>query len=149
MKTNQRFSTWLALPIFLIAIVCSGHVQAANGDLDPSFNASVFDKGTVTTMARQTDGKVVVAGVFSAINGVPRQNVARLNADGTLDTTFDPGSQIVGEIDAVAVQSDGKVVLGGYGLVFTFGQSKARQILRLNADGSIDPTFPLTGRREQ
>ncbi len=142
MKTNQRFSTWLALPIFLIAIVCSGHVQAANGDLDPSFNASVFDKGTVTTMARQTDGKVVVAGTFSAINGVIRQNVARLNADGTLDTTFDPGSQIVGEVDGVAVQSDGKVLLGGYGLLFTgFGQSRYRQLLRLNANGSIDPTF--------
>ena len=136
------FSLALVTAFLVIAAWHQTSVHAANGDLDPSFSASVFDKGTVTTMARQTDGKIVVAGSFASINGVLRQNVARLNADGTLDQTFDPGSQIVGEIDGIAVQPDGKVLLGGFHLYFVNNdQFMGRSLVRLNANGSIDTTF--------
>jgi hypothetical protein len=68
-------------------------------------------------MAVQADGKVLLSGLFTTLqpNGAAapttRNRIARVNADGTLDATFDPNAN--GEVDSVAVQADGKVLLGG------------------------------------
>jgi uncharacterized delta-60 repeat protein len=124
-----------------VALLARG-AYAVDGDIDPSFNASVLAKGTVLEIARH-DGKVIVAGSFSNVNGVPRNRVARLNADGTLDMTFTPAPEIMAKVDALAVQADGKVLVGGNQLVRLVTQQFERtiQIARLNLDGSLDMSF--------
>ena len=118
------------------------------GDLDPlvsdvggSSNDSV--SSFVEAIAIQPDGKTIIAGNFTTIQGAPRNNIARLNADGSLDTGFDPKAN--NYVLTVAVQSDGKILLGGW---FTTLQPNGvavpvtrNRIARLNADGSLDAGF--------
>jgi uncharacterized delta-60 repeat protein len=115
--------------------------QATPGDLDP-LNASVAGSYVVAT-ALQPDGKTILAGSFSSVLGVARISLARLNANGTLDTGFNPKPN--SDVYSVAVQPDGKILIGG---AFTTlqpngaGATTARQyIARLNADGTLDTSF--------
>lgn len=90
-------------------------------------------------------GKILVAGAFTSVNGTLLNHLARLNADGSLDTTFNSfGSGADGDIFALAIQSDGKVLIGGaFANVDIFSRNR---IARLNADGSVDSSFdPGTG----
>ena len=117
-----------------------------DGSLDATFNAggAGFDTGDLRDIVVQPDGKILISGAFGSYNGTLRQNVARLNADGTLDTTFDPGTGANNTTFAVELQSDGKILISGN---FTSVNGTARnRIARLNADGSLDATFnPGTG----
>ena len=88
------------------------------------------------------DGKIIIAGDFTQINGVDRTCVARLNADGTLDQTFVPsGFTPYGfnggtpwPIRGIAIQSDGKIVIGGR---FSGGNCNSHiPLVRLNTDGN-------------
>ena len=107
MKTIRRFLlTALAAALAFLAPLPA---QAAPGDLDP-LNANVAGTYVLAT-AVQPDGKTILAGSFTSVLGVPRSNVARLNADGTLDAGFDPKANSI--VNSVAVQADGKVLLGG------------------------------------
>src|SRR5947207_3190779 len=68
--------------------------------------------------------------------------VMRLNADGTRDTTFNPGG--VGadnSVAAVALQPDGKIVLGGFFTKYNSDAAASDMVMRLNADGTRDTTF--------
>jgi len=63
----------------------------ATGALDPSFKPGSIDpNGSVQSIVVQPDGRILVGGSFASINGVARNRVARLNADGSLDPTFVP-----------------------------------------------------------
>lgn len=110
------------------------------GDLDYSFvwGGSIY--GAVRCMALQSDGKMVIGGAFTTINGAVRGNVARLNSDGTADYTFLSGlTGADATVYAVATQLDGKIVIGGS---FTNVNGVPRNhIARLNADGSLDHAF--------
>jgi len=87
----------------------------------------------------QSDGKVIVVGSFSYIGNVERAGIARLNADGTLDPTFDAGTGANGAINLVAAQSDGKVLIVG---PFTSVNGTTRNgVARLDSDGKLDSTF--------
>jgi uncharacterized repeat protein (TIGR01451 family)/uncharacterized delta-60 repeat protein len=110
---------------------------------DPAFAAAFQSDGSVSggihSMTVQVDGKIVICGGFVGVNGVPRSYLARLNADGSLDTGFTTGMTQGATILQVAALADGKVLVAGH---FTqlAGVSK-RSIARLNADGSLDNTF--------
>ena len=143
---GQSLGRWV---LFLILVVWnfSESLFAAGGDLDPAFNPGTGANGTVFATAVQPDGKIIIGGAFTTYNGVSRNNIARLNANGSLDTTFDPGtgvhpSPMTGggsEVIAVALQLDGGVVIGG---VFASVNGVARNnIARLNNNGSVDTTF--------
>jgi len=112
----------------------------ANGTLDTDFDPGTGVTGTgayLDVVRLQSDGKVLIGGVFTDYNGTARTNMARLNADGSLDTTFDPGTN--GEVLAIALQPDGKILIGGD---FTTVRGETRnRIARLNANGSSDSTF--------
>ncbi|MGC2237191.1 MAG: FG-GAP-like repeat-containing protein [Pyrinomonadaceae bacterium] len=111
----------------------------SDGSLDTSFNPAPGVKGIVTDIAIQPSGKLLVGGDFNRINGVFRNKIAVLNPDGNLDTTFDPGSGLNGTPNVFALQSDGKILVGGG---FTTYNGVARNhIARLNSDGSLDNTF--------
>ena len=117
---------------------------AAAGDLDPTFNPGTGANNTVFVIAVQSDGKILIGGLLTTYNDVGRNRIARLNPDGSLDATFDPGVGADERVFAIAVQGDGKILIGG---MFTTYQGTARSgIARLNADGALDTSFdPSTG----
>lgn len=111
-----------------------------NGGLDAGFNPGAGPNNTVWALTTQADGKVIIAGEFTSVNNVARRYIARLNTNGVLDTTFDPGPNGPdGMIWAVAQQSDGKVIIGGE--FQTIAGQAVGGIARLNADGSLDTSF--------
>ena len=113
-----------------------------NGSLDSAFNSDV--NGSVLAIAVQGNHKILIGGAFTTVNGVRRNRITRLNANGTLDTTFDPAAGPSGEVDALALQPDGKIVIGGK---FTsVGGVERKRIARLKPDGALDASFdPGTG----
>lgn len=111
--------------------------------LDSSFNPGIgATNGLVETVLQQSDGKILVCGNFTTFNGLDRPYIARLNNDGSVDTSFNarPGYWV----RHMAQQPDGKIVIGGF---FTSVAGQPRSLLaRLNSDGSLDTTFnPGTG----
>ena len=115
-----------------------------DGTLDTTFQNGLSGANCcVSSIAVQIDRKVIIGGGFTSVNGVSRTNVARLNADGTLDTGFQNGLSGVGGLNSyvtsVAVQSDGKVLIGG-GFTTVNGVSR-KGIARLNGDGTLDTGF--------
>ena len=121
----------------------AAHAQTP-GSIDPTFNVGTGPDGEVRGLALQTDGKVIVAGFSTWSAPPPRSGIARLNVDGSVDTTFDPGAGIAGDtpntgVYSVAVQADGKVLVGG--VYDTFNGAAHSGIARLNADGSLDAAF--------
>lgn len=110
-----------------------------DGALDPSFNPGAGTDGRVDALAVQPDGGIVIAGYFLNVNGAPRNGLARLNADGSLDGGFDPGSGADGFVSGLVLQPDGKLlVAGGFQHI---GGAARNFLVRLNADGSFDPSF--------
>lgn len=163
-------------------------------------SSSVFGNGEgvnggVFAIVVQPDGKIVIGGDFSAVNGIPCQNIARLNKDGSLDQTFAkqytdgangmvyalailPGKGVIvggafteagnqsranvalykfdgtldsnfgsseggqvtnGAVRSLAVQPDGKIILGG-NFTAVYGKTQ-RSLARLNNDSTLDETF--------
>lgn len=109
------------------------------GSYDPSVGTNSGANSSVNAIARQSDGKVIVAGSFSQIAGAARRYIARLNADWTLDSTFDPGTGPNGSIKAVEVQPDGKILIGGD--FSTVNGVERKYLARLTATGALDATF--------
>jgi len=114
---------------------------SANGSLDTTFDIGTGFGGSVFALAIQSDGKIVVGGGFSTYQGTTRNRIARLNTDGSYDTTFNIGTGFNATVNALAIQSDGKIVVGG---PFTTYQGTTRnRIARLNTNGSYDTTFDI------
>jgi uncharacterized delta-60 repeat protein len=110
-----------------------------DGTLDATFDPGTGANDEVLRLALQSDGKVLIGGRFTEVGGVARNRIARLNANGTLDATFDPGTGTNGTPWHLALQPDGKVLIGGS---FTEVNGVARnRIARLNANGTLDAAF--------
>jgi uncharacterized delta-60 repeat protein len=110
------------------------------GDLDGSFLTGGSIDRTVRAIAVQPNGKILIAGDFTRVNGLSRAGIARLNPDGTTDYTFLAGLLGVnGTVYSAAVQPDERIVIGG---MFTDVNGVGRtNIARLKADGSLDTAF--------
>ncbi len=115
-----------------------------DGSLDVTFNPGSGVDGGVSSTNIQSDGKIIIAGAFSSYNGIPRNNIVRINQDGTIDLTFNPGIGTNNIIWTTHIQNDGKILIGGN---FTsVNGTSINRIARFNADGSIDASFnPGTG----
>ena len=112
----------------------------ADGSLDTSFqDPDAASLNLVNAIALQPDGRIVIGGRFTTVGGAPRNGIARLNANGALDSSFNPGGGADDTVQTVQVQPDGKVVIGGQFTSFN-GTPRAR-IARLHADGSLDDSF--------
>jgi len=97
--------------------------------------------GEVLALLVQKDGQIVIGGTFTAVNGVPRQNLARLNADGTLDTGFIPQAAEGpnGPVKTLLLLPDGSLIVGGD---FTSAGNLVRgDLVKYKPDGTVDPTF--------
>jgi uncharacterized delta-60 repeat protein len=110
-----------------------------DGTLDATFNIGTGFNGNVYSIYIQTDGKIIVGGAFSSYNGVSRNKIARLNTDGTLDLTFNPGTGFDNTVNSITVQQDGKVIVGG--IFGSYNGSVKNKIARLNTDGTLDMYF--------
>src|SRR6185369_13980989 len=69
--------------------------------------------------------------------------LARINSDGSLDTSFAVASGANQTVRAITVQPDGKVIASGF--MTAFGGFPANGIIRLNTNGSVDQTFSVAG----
>ena len=115
----------------------------ANGTIDGSFNIGTGANNTVYSVGLQTDGKILIAGYFSMYNGISMYRLARLNTTGVLDNTFALLDGIAGNIYAMTLQNDGKILIGG---TFTrYNNTTAKYITRINTDGSIDNQYKKYG----
>jgi uncharacterized delta-60 repeat protein len=129
----------------------------ASGDIDTSFGisgrsvigtAGIF--GQLTSVAIQSDGKIVAAGYTPSLRGDTDFLICRYNDDGTLDTTFDGTGQVITDVangsrdfaDAVAIAADGSIYVGG-----AAGQQMA--LVKYRSDGTVDTSFGDTGKALQ
>jgi uncharacterized delta-60 repeat protein len=115
--------------------------MAAPGELDVAFDSgAVASPPSDTQVAVQSDGKILTAGAFTSIQGTARGRIARLNADGSLDTSFQNGlSGADRAVYCLAVQTNGQVLLGGD--FSTLNGIARNRIGRLNSNGSLDTSF--------
>jgi uncharacterized delta-60 repeat protein len=110
------------------------------GSPDVAFDATTAMNGDIYALALQSNGQIVVGGAFTQVGTTPESRVARLNTDGSLDTTFlDSLSGVNGSIYTMANQSDDRIVIGG---AFNFVNGISRNfIARLMTDGTLDTSF--------
>lgn len=114
-----------------------------DGSLDTSFEIGTGFNSYVVAITQQPDGKILTGGAFTSYNGQTRNRIARLNSDGSLDTSFNIGVGFSNSwVHKITLQSDGKILVGGSFTEYN-GQAQNR-IVRLNTDGSIDTSF-VTG----
>jgi uncharacterized delta-60 repeat protein len=111
----------------------------ADGSPDAGFTPGTSANDGVYELATQADGKILITGNFTSYNGIARNRVARLNSDGSLDTSFNPGAGPNSRISKIAVQLDGKLIISGD--FTTYDNTPRKYIVRLNADGSLDSGF--------
>lgn len=123
----------------LLVVFGAGEISQMNaqGNVDPTFNA--VPTGSVSAAAVTGDGKVLLAGPFTHMNGTPRAGIARVNADGSTDMSFDPGMGFGTGPEDLVIQPDGKILAAG---PFTsYNGAAVTGLVRINATGTRDSTF--------
>jgi len=115
-----------------------GSIIRLNSDGTLDYDFIELLEGSVKTIAIQPDGKILVGGSFTAFG---RNCIARLNSDGTNDTSFTTTGTSGTPINSIAVQPDGKIIAGGEFTLYN-GLSQSR-IVRLNTNGSVDTSFTV------
>lgn len=111
-----------------------------DGTLDTTFNSGqTGPNNTVWVVTLQSDDKILIGGQFSNYNSTSRNNLARINSNGSLDTGFTIGTGFNNIIYDICQQSNGKIIVGGQ---FTsYSGISVTRIARLNSDGSFDNSF--------
>ncbi|MBC7536754.1 MAG: hypothetical protein H7258_13775, partial [Ferruginibacter sp.] len=106
----------------------------SDGSKDAGFNAGGTGPDSyIYTAALQADGKILVGGMFMKYNGMPDTFLIRLNINGSRDNSFHFAIPSSGGVKSLAIQPDGKIMVGGFA-----------KVVRLNIDGSIDNSFNVT-----
>lgn len=113
-----------------------------DGSEDTTFIKGTGFNGTVRTIEIQPDGKILVGGSFTSYNGTTSNRLIRLNADGTIDTSFNIGSGFTSDVYETRLLSDGKIyVVGSFSGFNSFATNFVDRLVRLNPDGSRDTSF--------
>lgn len=116
-----------------------------DGTSDLSFNTNgIYAPGSSAGISKSIvlpDGKILITGFFESYQYVNRKNIARLNADGTLDITFDPGSGASSVVTTATAMDDGKYMIGGN--FSNYNGVNKFLIARINHDGSLDASFGI------
>ena len=109
----------------------------------------------IEDMVLQADGKIVIAGSFTEVNGLSRPGIARLNPDGSVDMSFKTamipapnppfplGPPARHAVATVVLQPDQKLLLSNVQGMMTQGNQSLPRVFRLNPDGSIDESLKL------
>ena len=112
-----------------------------DGSIDPTFNPNANSSATnINRVLVQPDGKILIAGQFSSLNGDQNiKNITRVDSNGIVDATFNPGANPGGMILDIHLDANGKIAV--VGSFTTWNNSPANRIVRLNANGSFDSGF--------
>jgi uncharacterized delta-60 repeat protein len=130
---------YVLIKLIIVIFIISFAGAAKAGILDSGFLPTLTVPGRTNVVARQADGKIIVAGIFTAINSSVVNNLSRINPDGTVDASFNSGFGANAPVNSLLIQPDGKIIIGGE---FTRFNGQARNhLVRLNQDGSVDMTF--------
>lgn len=111
-----------------------------DGSLDGTFNVGTGVNQLISKVLLQPDGKIIIVGNFTTYNGTSRNRIVRLNSDGSIDGTFNIGTGANSQIYSAALQSDGKILIGGTFTSYN-GTTGVNRLARLNSDGTLDGTF--------
>jgi uncharacterized delta-60 repeat protein len=113
-----------------------------DGTIDENFEL-VAPVGDVLAITVQRDGRILVGGGSVDVpDGSPlpvSSHIARLNRDGSIDPTFNPGTGEDHSVNAIAIQDDRRIVIGG--AFRTVNGVPRAGLARLNPDGSLDRSF--------
>ena len=112
----------------------------SDGSIDTNFNVGSGANATISAIEIQHDGKIMIAGQFTAINEVERNGIARLNQDGSVDGSFDPGLGAIG-ITNIAMEAEGKILIGGSFTIYN--GVPCGKLVRINTNGTLDNSFAL------
>jgi uncharacterized delta-60 repeat protein len=121
------------------------NVRRYNTDftLDETFNAPVFSDDTggfVVDVVELSDGKLVIVGNFTTVNGTSVGRIARLNANGSLDSSFNfEGVGFDNIVSVLKLLSDGSFLAGG--LFSTCNGTSVNRLVKLNSNGSLNTSF--------
>lgn len=143
-KSNLRSNIIIAQPNGKILIVENKKNNQPerlleNGDKDTTFQVAKGVNGRIFNLLLQADDKIIVYGDFSSYDDISRNNIARVNVDGSLDTTFQPNLNFQPKVHFAALQPNGKIIILRDAVNF-LGATK-NGLTRLNTDGSIDSFF--------
>lgn len=114
-----------------------------DGHLDNSFRTNFTSGGGILALAVQPDSRILVGGYFTNILGTVRRGIARLNGDGSLDTTFNPGTGVQGIVKAIRIEADGRILVGGH--FFSINGILRSGLARLTSTGTVDTAFATVG----
>jgi len=124
------FHEWLMSSIFRLN---------TDGTIDNSFASGEGFNSPISSIKLQSDGKILCVGGFTSYNSISITRMARLNADGSLDSSFVVGSGFNDAVSDVAIQSDGKMICVGS---FTmYNNVSCGRIVRIHPNGTIDNSF--------
>ena len=123
----------------LLLLVAWGQASGQVSVLDPSFKIGPGANDAVDSLVVQADQRILVGGAFTSVGGCSNSFLARLNSDGSVDTSFNPAGQTDGAVSCLLQQPNRKVVVGGsFGRLLGHAQPA---LARLLEDGSLDATF--------
>lgn len=111
----------------------------ASGNSDLTFNVGALPDGAVRAIVIQPDGKILIAGDFTHVGAQARGRIARLNTNGSVDPSFSSAAGAGYIIEAIALQADGRILVGGQ--FTTYAGLPRNYLTRLASNGSPDPTF--------
>jgi uncharacterized delta-60 repeat protein len=124
--------------LFLLALSAKTSAQQV-GTNDATFNPGTGSNSDVSSVAIQTDGKILAAGTFTTFNGVAKNRITRLNADGSADPTFTVAAGANNSVYKVGTLSSGKLLACGQ--FTTYAGVAARRLVRINTNGTRDAAF--------
>ncbi|HEY3863683.1 MAG TPA: Calx-beta domain-containing protein [Verrucomicrobiae bacterium] len=117
-----------------------------NGLLDNTFTAGLGTgpNGFVNALAIDGSGRIIIGGDFNAVNATNAFHIARLLPNGVLDTSFATGYGFDNNVNALAIDASGNILVGGD--FDSFNKTNCNHIARLLPNGTLDPTFlPSSG----
>lgn len=117
----------------------------SNGRIDPSFASGSGADATIRSIKRQTDGKFIIGGEFTQYDGIPRNKLARLMPDGSLDPSFLTANgfgSATDYVDKIQLLEGGLVMIAGR--FSSYAGHSTRNVARLLSDGNVDTTFRST-----
>lgn len=112
-----------------------------DGFLDPTFSASITAVfNGVLALHLMADGRAMIGGGFSAVDGQPRSRIARVNSTGSLDPSFDPGTGFDEDVTAIEELPDGDLLVAGWFTSYN-GVALNGGLVRLAPDGALVTSY--------
>ncbi|MEN2436722.1 T9SS type A sorting domain-containing protein [Weeksellaceae bacterium A-14] len=113
----------------------------SDGSIDNSFIPLSGPNNKIASSTILQNGKIIIQGIFSSYDNITRNNIARLNTDGTIDTTFNPAITSNDFVHSNVVEANnGDLLFGAY---FSFNGTSKQRIVRIKIDGALETNFNL------